>query len=65
MNRLEFDDIEAVRAYLASSSDLTRATFQAIDLSELKSELADATLLHNVLLGCHVDEERSPLLTHR
>ncbi|MEO1528164.1 MAG: hypothetical protein AAFX06_22265, partial [Planctomycetota bacterium] len=62
MKRLEFDSVEAVRAHLASSRDLTRAIFQAIDLCELKSELAGATCLHNVLLGCHVDEETLDLL---
>lgn len=60
--RLEFETIEAVRAHLASSKDLTRAIFQAIDLCELKSELAEAICHHNVLLGCHVDEETLSLL---
>ncbi|MEL6107429.1 MAG: hypothetical protein AAFU85_15420 [Planctomycetota bacterium] len=62
MNRLEFDSVEAVRAYLATSNDLTQAIFQAIDLCELKSELSTATCRHNVLLGCHVDEPTLALL---
>lgn len=52
MARLEFDTLDALQAYLQSSTDLTGAAFQSIDLTRVEKVLQSATLIDNFLLGC-------------
>ena len=55
MDRLEFESSEELKEYLTSSNNLTGAAFQSIDLTSVKDELQDATLVDNILLGCETD----------
>ena len=52
MKRLEFESIDELKTHLKTSTDLTGAVFQSLDLSTVEPELKAAKLKDNVLLGC-------------
>ena len=51
-NRHEFESEREVLDYLQTSTDLTGCIFQSIHLDSIEQQLAEATLVDNVLLGC-------------
>ena len=57
MKRIDFGSIKSLLAHLETTSDLTNAVFQGLDLTKILDQLRGATLKNNTLLGCKCNPE--------
>lgn len=62
MKRIDFGSLSTLLTHLETTTDLTNAVFQGLDLTQVVDQLKSATLKNNTLLGCICNHDVMALL---